>query len=65
MCQVSHGEHFSMWHGVCLPLAKILRISRKKEIDFFSKKSQKSENKAKVLERIVDTYNIGHEQKEL
>ena len=54
-----------MWHGVCLPLAKILRISRKKEIDFFSKKSQNSENKAKVLDGIVDNISIGNEHKEI
>ncbi len=54
-----------MWHGVCLSFGKHSEISRKKEINFFSKKSQKSENKAKVLDGIVDTYNIGNEHKEI
>ena len=56
---------FSMWHGICLSFGKHLEISRKKEIDFFQKKRQKSENRAKVLERIVDNISIGNEQKEL
>lgn len=45
-----------MWHGICLSFGKHSEIPKKKEIKFFSKKSQKSENSAKVLERIVDTY---------
>ena len=39
VCQVPHGEHFSMWHGVCFPLANILPTWREKENNFFQKKT--------------------------
>jgi len=56
---------FSMWHGICLSFGKHAEISRKKEMKIIAKKRQKSENRAKVLERIVDNISIGNEQKEL
>ena len=55
---------FSMWHGICLSFGKDAEISRKKEIKFFPKKRQKSENSAKVLDQTVDNINIGNEHKE-
>ena len=45
---------FSMWHGICLSFGKHSEITRKKEMKIIPKKSQNSENKAKVLEGIVD-----------
>tara|TARA_Y100001951_G_C11247985_1_gene244596 strand:+ start:488 stop:664 length:177 start_codon:yes stop_codon:yes gene_type:complete len=54
-----------MWHGICLSFGKHSEIPRKKEMKIIPKKRQKSENKAKVLDRIVDNISIGNEQKEL